>query len=170
MEQFQDELAKGRQHLKTADHLISITYPLVKDSRLLLTAAENVFSAAKQLMASLLHYEAAFKRLPRFKEDYDSMIYWFRSRCMPSYNLSRNYHSVMNDLKRLFDDHNKSAVEFSRKDGFVICSDRYNVRKVTLADLKSYVGIIKLMLHDVEGVVLRYEGIFGRVTGRAKAR
>lgn len=170
MERFHKELTEGRRRLKSADHLLSMTYPLVKDNRLLLAAAESIFLAAKQLMASLLHYETTFKRLPAFREDYDSMVYWFRSRCMPSYNLSGDYRSMMEELKSLFDDHKASAVEFSRKDCFVICSDRYRVRKITLADLKSYVGIAKRMLLDVEGVVLRYEGVFGRSPRGIKAR
>lgn len=170
MERFHEELAEGRRNLRTADHIISVTHPLVKDNRLLLTAAENIFLAAKKLMAALLHYEEAFKRIPHFKEDYDSMLYWFRSKCMPIYKLSSEYRKLIEELKSLFDDHKASSVEFSRKDSFVICSDAYNVRKVTLADLKLYVSIIKRMLIDIEGVVLRYEGVFGRIQGRAKAR
>ncbi len=170
MEKFQEELTEGRRQLRVADHLVSITYPLVKDNKLLLTAAESLFAAGKSLMASLLHYEEAFKRIPHFKDDYESMVYWFRSKCMPSYNLSRDYRVAIDSLKRLFDDHNSSVVEFSRRDSFVICSDSYNVRKVTVTQLKEYVGILRRMLLDVEGVVLRYEGIFGRSQGRAKAR
>lgn len=170
MEKFQEELAEGRRKLRAADHLVTITYPLVKDNRLLLTAAESLFAAGKSLMASLLHYEEAFKRIPRFQEDYDSMVYWFRSKCMPSYKLSKDYRIAIDGLKRLFDSHKESAVEFSRKDGFIICSDSYTVRKVTVPQLKEYAGTLKKMLLDVEGVVLRYEGVFGRGPGRAKAR
>ena len=170
MERFQQELVDGRRHLRAADHLVSITYPLVKDNRLLLTAADNLFSAGKNLMAALLHYEEAFKRIPHFKDDYDSMLYWFRSRCMPSYSLSRDYRIAIDELKGLFDNHRSSSVEFSRKDAFVICSDRYNVRRVTVSQLKDYVATLRRMLMDVEGVVLRYEGVFGRSPGRAKAR
>ena len=170
MEKFQAELVEGRRQLRAADHLVTITYPLVKDNRLLLTAAESLFSAGKSLMASLLHYEEAFKRIPHFRDDYDSMLYWFRSRCMPSYNLSRDYRVAIDELKGLFDSHKSSAVEFSRNDSFVICSDSYNVRKVTVLQLKDYVGVLKRLLLDVEGVVLRYEGVFGRGPGRAKAR
>lgn len=170
MERFQQELSEGRRKLMTADHLVSITFPLVKDNKLLLTTAENLFSAAKSLMASLLHYDEAFKRIPHFREEYDSMLYWFRARCMPYYGLSRDYGVAADDLRILLDEHKASSVEFSRKDGLVICSDSYRIRKITVTQLKSYVEILKRMLLDVEGVVSRYEGIFGRGQGRAKAR
>ncbi len=170
MERFQQELSEGKRKLMTADHLVSITYPLVKDNRLLLTAADNLFGAAKNLMVSLLHYDEAFKRIPHFREEYDSMLYWFRSRCMPYYGLSREYTAATDDLRVLLDEHKASTVEFSRKDGLVICSDSYRIRKITVAQLKSYVGILKRMLVDVEGVVSRYEGIFGRSQRGTKAR
>ena len=169
MERFQEELSAGRQQLMAADHLVSITYRLVKDNKLLLTALESLFAAAKSLMASLLHYEEAFKRLPRFKEDLDSMVYWFKSRCMPRYGLSNDYGVVMDELKLLHDEHKASAIEFSRRDCLVICSDNYRFRKITLLQIKSYVAVVKRMLSDVEEVVSRYEGVFGRGPGRIKA-
>lgn len=170
MERFQQELSDGRRQLMTADHLVSVTYLLVKDNKLLLTAAENLFGAAKKLMGSLLHYDEAFKRVPHFRDEYDSMLYWFRNRCMPYYGLSRDYAVTADDLRVLLDEHKASSVEFSRKDGLVICSDSYRIRKITVTQLKSYVEVLKRMLGDVEGVVSRYEGIFGRGPGRAKAR
>jgi hypothetical protein len=170
MERFQEELEAGRRQLMTADHLVSTTYPLVKDSRLLLTALENLFAAAKSLMASLLHYEETFKRIPHFREDYDSMTYWFRSRCIQRYNLSREYGVSIDELKVLADNHRTSSVEFSRNDGLVMFSDVYSFRKITPAQLKAYVGIMKRMLMDVNGVVSRYEGVFGRSSRGTKAR
>jgi len=170
MERFQEELSDGRRNLQAADHLVSMTYPLVGDARLLMAATDNLFSAARSLMASLLHYEEAFKRIPHFREEFDSMSYWFRSRCVPHYGLSREYGRVMLELKELVDSHKSSPVEFARKDGLVICSDSYNMKKITVSQVKSYVSVIKRMLIEVEGVVSRYEGIFGRRPGRAQAR
>ena len=170
MERFHEELEAGRRNVYTADHLVSITYPLVKDSRLLLTAMENLFSGAKNLMSAMLHYEEAFKRIPHFQEDYSSMVRLFMSSCVPRYNLSRDYGVSMDELKVLAENHRTSTVEFSRGDGLVMFSDAYNVRKITQAQLKSYVGVMKRLVLDVDGVVSRYEGIFGRGKGRAKAR
>jgi hypothetical protein len=170
MERFQEELARGRRSLQVADHVISVTYPLVGDSRLLLSSVENLFAAAKGLMASLLHYELAFKRIPHFREEYDSMLYWFQLKCVPHYNLSRNYCTVMGELKALVDGHKSSPMEFARKDGMIICSENYSIKKITGSQLKSYVASLRRMLAEVEGVVSGYEGIFGRRTGRIEAR
>ena len=170
MERFHEELEAGRRHLLTADHLVSITFPLVKDNRLLLTAMENLYAAAGNLMASLLHYEEAFKRIPHFQEDYESMVQWFRAKCVPHYNLSRDYGVSMDELKVLAENHRTSSVEFSRGDGLVMFSDTYNFRKITPFQLKTYVGVLKRMLIDVEGVVSRYEGVFGRGPRGTKAR
>ena len=170
MERFQEELETGRRHLRTADHLVSITFPLVKDSRLLRTAMENLFVGAKNIMASLLHYEETFKRIPHFQGDYDTMAHWFRSKCVPYYKLSRDYGVSLDELKVLAENHKTSAVEFTRGDGLVMFSDTYNFKKITLAELKAYIGVMKRMLLDVEGVVSRYEGVFGRGPRGTKAR
>lgn len=121
-------------------------------------------------MASLLHYEEMFKRLPKIGEDYSSRIRLFRMECVPRYSLGSGCCAVMDELKSLHDDHEASAVEFSRKDCIVVCSDRYSFRRVTAAMLKSYISVVKLMLSEVEGVVASYEGVFGRSSRGAKAR
>ena len=75
----------------------------------------------------------------------------------------------MDELKLLHDEHRASTIEFSRKDCLVICSDNYRFRKITPLQIKSFVAVVKRMLSDVEEVVSRYEGIFGRGKGRVKA-
>ena len=150
MERFQEELETGRRHLRTA--------------------IENLFVGAKNVMASLLHYEETFKRIPHFQGDYDTMAHWFRSKCVPYYKLSRDYGVSLDELKVLAENHKTSAVEFTRGDGLVMFSDTYNFRKITLAELKAYIGVMKRMLLDVEGVVSRYEGVFGRGPRGTKAR
>jgi hypothetical protein len=42
MEEFQELKKEARERLKNADHLITMTYPLVKDNRLLLAAIDNL--------------------------------------------------------------------------------------------------------------------------------
>jgi hypothetical protein len=170
MEDFQEEITEGRRYLRTADHIVSITYPLVQDNRLLITVLENLFHASKNIMVSLLHYEKAFKRIPNFEEEHVSMLRLFKAKCAPRHKLSEDYSGVINDIKSLFDDHKTSAVEFSRKDCFVLCSEDYSLRKVTVPQLKTYAKSMKRFLLEVEEVISDYEGIFGRRTGRAKAR
>lgn len=170
MERFQQELAEGARKLRAADHLVTITHPLVKDNRLLLAALDNLFAGVQSLMASLLHYEEAFKRIPRVRGGFVEMLHVFRTRCVPEYRLASEYGRLLGELKSLDDQHRASAVEFARKDCLVICSDTYTVRKVTVQDLKSYVVTAKKLLSDVEEVVSSYEGVFGRGKGRAQAR
>ena len=44
MEKFQEAREKALRNLQIADHMVSTTYPLLKDNRLLLTATENLIN------------------------------------------------------------------------------------------------------------------------------
>ncbi|MCP3682530.1 MAG: hypothetical protein GY861_07545, partial [bacterium] len=43
MEKFQEAREKARKNINVADHMFCMTYPLVKDNRLLLAILENIF-------------------------------------------------------------------------------------------------------------------------------
>ena len=66
MEQFQIERELAKQKIKVADHIISVTYPLVKDPKLLLGVLENIHSALMHCISAILEYDRLFKRIPPF--------------------------------------------------------------------------------------------------------
>ena len=72
MEQFQEAIEKANQKLKIADHMIFMTYPLVRDNRLLLSIIQNIFLALTNSMSSILYYERLFKKIPSFNDNFDS--------------------------------------------------------------------------------------------------
>jgi len=74
MEQFQEAIQKANQKLKIADHMIFMTYPLVKDSKLLLSIIQNIFLALTNAMSSILYYERLFKKIPSFNDNFDSSV------------------------------------------------------------------------------------------------
>ena len=62
MERFQELREDARKRLQVADHLLTITYPLVKDAKLLLTISENLYYCVENAMNALLEHEKLFKK------------------------------------------------------------------------------------------------------------
>ena len=58
--------------LKTADHILTQSYPLVKDTRLLLAVMDNIFLSLTNSMSSLLYQERLLKTIPPFHDNFDS--------------------------------------------------------------------------------------------------
>ena len=162
MEKFQElrDIAKKKLHL--ADHILTQTYPLIQDNKLLLAVVENIFLALTNAMGSILYYERLFKKIPPFHDNFDSKFNMFRSRVVDSYNIDKEHVRFIQDIKDIIVAHKKSPVEFTKKDKFVICSDDYNIKTITLEQMKGYVSKAKSFIQKTDSIVSKNEEIFSR--------
>jgi hypothetical protein len=161
MEQFQELRDLADKKLKLADHILTMTYPMVKDPRLLLSSVENLFLAYSYGMGSVLHYDLIFKRVPPFQDNFASKYDLFREKCAKRYNISAEYLCIIKDLREIIIAHRKSPVEFSKNERFVICNHDYHMRAISLNEVKSYVEKAKLFIKNVSTIVSKDELIFG---------
>jgi hypothetical protein len=162
MEKFQELRGEARLRLKNADHLITMTYPLVRDTKLLMAAVENLAKALELSLTSVLTYERNLKRIPPFHEQLDSKLNIFSQKVAPRYNIDRSYIKLIQDMDGLVRAHKKSPVEFVRKDKFIIASESYELRQLTLQGAKEYVERAKRFIQDMETIVSKDEHLSRR--------
>lgn len=160
MEKFQEYRENARKKLKVADHMMTMTYPLVKDNRLLIAVMENLFLALTNSMTSVLYYERLFKRIPPFHENFDSKFNMFRAKVAPRYKINQEYITMLGEIKDIIIQHKKSPVEFSRKDMFVIASNSYKLKTISVEHMKKYIAMSKQFLDEMEKIVSKDEQIF----------
>lgn len=160
MEKFQVAREKAVRHLKIADHMLTQTYPLIKDPKLLIAVLENTFLSLSNAMASILHYERLFKRIPPFQEDFDSMFNTFKARCTRRYDINIEYITLIQNIRDLLKQHKKSPVEFARKDKFVITTESYHLRIISIDKMKEYISKAKLFIQEMNNMVSKNDGIF----------
>jgi len=162
MEQFQILRDKAVQKIRVADHMLFMTYPLVKDPKLLLSIIENVFASLDYGVSSLLHHEKLFKRIPPFHDTFPSRFEIFKDKMIPKYELSPKYVKLIKDVGSIISEHKKSPVEFARKDKFVICSPSYSLKTIDTNLVKKYIFETKVFVDNVNKIVSKHEGIFAR--------
>jgi len=160
MEQFQEAIEKANQKLKIADHMIFMTYPLVRDNRLLLSIIQNIFLALANAMSSILYYERLFKRIPAFNDNFDAKFTVFRIKCVDRLNIDKKYIKLISEIEDIIIEHKKSPVEFERNNKFVICSSTYRMRTISVEEIKKYITETRMFIQEANNIVSRNEGIF----------
>ena len=160
MEEFQLARAKAQEKFKVADHMLTQTYPLVKDPKLLVAVMENLFLALTNAMASVLYYERTFKRIPPFVENFENKFDLFKQKCVPRYKLNKEYTQLISRIKEAVLAHRTSPVEFTREGNFVICSDNYKLKTISVEQIKQYIGQTKTFLKETNAIVRKNERIF----------
>ncbi|MFH1770410.1 MAG: hypothetical protein ABH828_02530 [archaeon] len=160
MEEFQLARDKALKNIRVADHMLIMTYPMVRDPKLLLAVLENIFSSLTNAFSSLLYYERTFKRIPIFNDDFDSKFALFKDKLVSKYDINKEYLNLIETIREILVEHKRSPVEFSRGERFVICSSNYRMKTLSVNDIKKYVAKTKLFVADMDRLVRRNEGIF----------
>jgi len=160
MEQFQIFREKAQSRLKIADHMLTMTYPLVKDTKLLLVIMKNLFLSLTYAMSSILYYERLFKRIPLFSDNFESKFSIFKEKCINKYDIPQEYVRLLQNVKSTMMEHKKSPIEFERKGAFVICSDSYKLRTISTSQIKDYIAKTKEFIQISSNITHKNEEIF----------
>ncbi|MCX8146966.1 MAG: hypothetical protein N3D84_00685 [Candidatus Woesearchaeota archaeon] len=153
MEIYEELRDKAVKNLKIADHMLTQTYPLVNDPRILITVVENIFLSLTNAMGALLHYERLNKNVPLFEDNFESKFNLFKLKMVDKHKISKEYVKMINDIKNIIIAHKRSPVEFSRKDVFVICSDKYEMQKITIDNIKNYISKSKSFIDQINFII-----------------
>lgn len=159
MEKYQKSDLEAKKYIKIADHILTITYPLINDPKLLLAVMENIFLALAKTLGALLYFERLHKRIPPFHDNFESKFNMFKLNVANKFNFSKDYIHMLEDMKNIIVQHKKSPVEFVRKDVFVICSDNYNMKTLSIKEMKKYVAKAKVFIADISNYVNKNERI-----------
>ena len=133
---------------------------MIKDTKVLAAIMENIFLAYTTAIAAILYHERLFKRIPPFQDTFDSKFNKFRERCVEKFSFDKSEVADMRDIKELLVQHKKSPMEFIRKDRFVICSDNYRMKTLSLADIQSYISKAKIFIEKMNSITSENEGLF----------
>ena len=161
MEKFQELREAAKKKIQLADHILTMTYPIVNDGRLLVAVAENIFLALTNTMGSVLYYERLFKRVPPFHDNFSSKFNLSKEYAEKE-NIDAGYLRLIQNMKEIIVKHKKSPVEFTRKDQFVICNGSYKLHTISVSELKDYVAKAKSFLSNTESIISRNGELFAK--------
>ena len=153
MKKFNELMESAEKKLNFADHILSMTYPLVKDPKLLLSVAENLFLAFNYSLTSLLYYERHFKRIPPFQDNFSLKLQLFKDECAERYGIEHEQLKAMQELKEILIAHKKSPIEFPRKESFMIFNESYEAKTLTQDLLKDYIKKAKLFIKKLSTII-----------------
>ena len=156
MEDLRTLIQNAQRNLSTADHLLYVTYPLLKDKHLIIQVAENIFLSLENSIKAFLYYERMFKRIPNVAEGFNIQFEMFKHRYSKLENLQPENLEYVRDLKMILDKHKKSTVEFMRNEKFIMYSSIDDVKTLTVDQLKSYLKQTKPIVEKVKNLTLQH--------------
>lgn len=141
MEKYKENLIEASRHLRIADHMAYVTFPLVNEHRLLLKIFDEIYLSIINCINGILNYEVLYKRVrlySTFNENFDSFIKISRS-----YDLSEEQIKMIKEIIELNKKHKRSAIEFVKQNRIVIMSDNLGIQILDLISIKKYLFTAK---------------------------
>ncbi len=161
MDKTEELRLKTNANLDKADHLLNKLYPSLEDPKLLLAAVENIFLGLSNSLGSLLNYELKFNRITLFKDDFQGKYDAYNNKVALRYGFDRSFSHLMIRLRDIIIKHKDSPVEFSRKNKFVICDEKYSSEILSHAKCLMYLDKAREFAKRVNEITGRDEHIFG---------
>ena len=153
MEEFQGCLLEANKAMRTADHLVYVTYPFVNDVKLIMTIAENLHKALVNGLNAMLSYEYLYKRINTPPRDFKEKIEVFKSFCVPRYNIPRESLLLISDINNLIDHRRNSPTEFIKSGKFVMCTQDFKMRILNFEKVKGYNTKVKEFINKINEIL-----------------
>jgi hypothetical protein len=151
MQKFNNLVLEANRKLKLADHMAYVTYPLLKETKLLLTILNNVNKSLLLALDAYLYYDYLYKRISYLPDNLKEKLDIFERSSAKRYEL-HGYKELILEINELLKKHKESPVSFVKKDKLVICSKNYKIKTLELEDAKTYLSKAKpfiLRLHNI---------------------
>jgi len=142
-----DVLEDAKRELKLADHITYVTYPLVKDKKLFISAFQHLHLSMVYAVKSFLIHERLYKRIRSVPMDSGLQVRFF----INTYSNFFNFDSAdwMLDVVRVAKNLETGVRVESKDDVFVLTSKLESI-KIDVPSLKKYLSLVKSLLSGVE--------------------
>ena len=144
-----NSLEEAKSTLRIADHILYITYPVLKENRLLTKVLEEIYSAVKKTIDSIMEREYRLKRIQLYSDPKINMTI-FEQRCASRYGFTSQDIVEIKQIMNLFHAHKSSPIEFARQNKLVIMSDNLQTESLTLQRLKNLLRTAKDIVRKAE--------------------
>ncbi|MGA2130558.1 MAG: hypothetical protein ABSG05_03030 [Candidatus Pacearchaeota archaeon] len=145
MEKFLESLEEAEKTMKTLDHMVYVTFPLIKDKRLLLKVIQEIKKSVTDCITAILQFEYLFKRV-NLSRDPKENFKTFTEKCAPKYGIDKNELALIFELFDFVEKHKASPFEFIKGEKVVILSESMNQTTLSLDKTKQFLNMAKDIL------------------------
>ncbi len=142
MEKFLEHIQEAEKTIQSVDHMIYITFPLVKDKRLLFKILTEIKSAIVDCISAILQYEFIYERIVLYrsaKENFET----FAKRCALRYKISKEEINSILELFDVIERYRQSPMEFFKDEKIIILSETMKAKTITIEKIKFFLFLAK---------------------------
>ena len=152
MNKFLESLQEAEKNVRTIDHMLYVTYPLIKDKRILIKVLKESKNSIFLCISAILQYEYINKRITLYedsKRNFNTFI-----ECSKRYGITSDEIKKILELYDIIERHKESAIEFYKNGKLVILSENMTQRLISLEKTKEFLGLSKEILKKTKNFII----------------
>jgi hypothetical protein len=160
MERFQELGDAAVSKIKLADHMLTVTYPVVNDPKLLIGILANVFQGCDDALTALLEYERMFKNIPPYPDNFEGKVHLFNTKIKEKYSFDDGFVNYLRSMRDILHEHKQSSIEFVKNNEFVMGDKEYKLTTISVNQLKELILKAKKYTHQILIITSKNATIF----------
>ncbi len=153
MEKFLENIRQAEKITRTADHLIYVTFPLIKDKRILLILISELKKAIANCINAILQYDYLFKKISLY-QDAKINFETFKNKSSKRFDITEEEIKLITKLFEIEQYHQKSSMEFTKDNKLIILSDDMRQKIITLDEIKQFLQLSKDVLKKTKSAIV----------------
>lgn len=140
MQKILQNLIEAEKKIQIANHLIYVTFPLIKNKRLLIKIIQDLKTAVLNCVNTILQYESLKKRIKLTQDPLENFKI-FSEQCTPQYTLTEQETQQILDLFKLAKKQEQSSMEIMKNEKVILLSKNLTPEFITIETAKKYLQL-----------------------------
>lgn len=154
MERIFEKIEEAEKIIRGVDHIVYVSYPLIKENKLLITMVIEMKRAILLLINAILQFEYLQKRI-NLSQNPEKNLNTFFEKCAQQYSLTKEEVNMIVELFNIVEKHKKSLMSFTRNSKFVILYGDMKTCVVSLEKTKEFLYLTKKILENSKKNILQ---------------
>jgi len=147
----------AKKEIEVADHLLYMTYPMIKETKFLLAITDHIIKAGRSALQALLEYERLYKRIEAYPKNFAMEISIYRQKLESKYGFDPVFYRLLNKLLEIQKFDQNSTVRFRRGDKYILTSANYDITTLDESSVKRYSSVTRKFVAEIEKILSRGE-------------
>jgi len=143
---------RASEFIRRADHMFYMTYPLVRDNKLIITMAENICNGMNYAIDALLMHEREYKRISPYPDEFGIKLDIFR-KIAARYDINKESVNMIIDLKMFLEERKNSKMEFIKNDKYMLFNQKQELKSLGIDKLKQNLNISKEFIKRIGDII-----------------
>ena len=152
-EKHEQLLQFAKKEIEVADHLLYMTYPMIKETKFLLAITDHIIKSGRAALQALLEYERFYKRIDAYPKNFALEISIYRQKLEEKYKFDQVYYRLLNKLLEVYKFDKNSTVRFRRGDRYILTSSTYDMTVLDVNSVKRYSSVTRKFIETVAQVL-----------------